>query len=279
MANKIPQAPPPPSEANTGRPGVRRGPNADRIQTPGRLIEFYPRSLKERTHRIFIEAVETFRRHQIVECCTWTVAKLSPLFYAEIQSGVLRSGLARQAMEFLVDELIRLNCDKELDRGLRCRREFERSKAWRDFIGKLAELEGVEITLEKESLETSAREPGKGSEPRNITRRDQRQPLALTERRARAVKKLAKEIRTIRPEMHNASHYAKVEREHRGFLLFKIARKHSDVRSWIENVADRRATIRLAQEIAARHFKVTDSTVRTDWSHRKKPRRTPKKSG
>lgn len=138
--------------------------------------------------------------------------------------------------------------------------------------------------LEKKTLETSPTaierndtpELAEKLKPRKRTENTPRQSPALTERRARTVSKLLRELRTVRPKMHNQGHYVKVKREHPSFLIFKVAQQDSDVREWIENVQDRRGVVGLAQEIAARHFKVSLSTIKTDWSHRRKPRRSPK---
>lgn len=100
--------------------------------------------------------------------------------------------------------------------------------------------------------------------------------LALTERRAKAVSKVLRELRTVQPKMDNESHYSKLEHEHANYLIFKYAQQDSDVRRWIENVQERRDLVALAQEIAARHFKLSPATIATDWSHRWKPRRSPK---
>jgi hypothetical protein len=110
-------------------------------------------------------------------------------------------------------------------------------------------------------------------------RLERRKPSqTLTMRRAKGVSKLLRELQIVRPRMYNQSHYDKVEREHRNYLLFKIAQLDSDVRQWIENVQDRRGLIGLAQEIAARHYGVSLATIKTDWSHRKARRRSTQKS-
>jgi hypothetical protein len=134
--------------------------------------------------------------------------------------------------------------------------------------------------LERQALESStdvlehdtALAPTK-RKSRNGTEKVSRPPLAATERRAKTVAKLLGELRTIKPKMHNESRYLDVKREYPGYLIFKIAQSDSDVKRWIENVQDRRGLVGLAQEIAARHHKASPTTVKTDWSHRRNPRR------
>lgn len=96
--------------------------------------------------------------------------------------------------------------------------------------------------------------------------------VSLTARRATVVSQLRKELQAVRPKMYNEHHYAAVKEQYPGYLIFQIADKDNDVKRWIENVQDRRAVLALAQEVAARHFGVSVSTIRTDWSHRRKPR-------
>jgi len=139
--------------------------------------------------------------------------------------------------------------------------------------------------LERKALETSATamesdgtsEPAMMAKPRRRTKSTPRQSLALTERRAKTVSKLLRELRTVRPKIHNQGHYARVKREHPAYSIFKLAQEDSDVKQWIENIQDRRDVVGLAQEIAARRFKVSLSTIKTDWSHRRSPRRSPNK--
>jgi hypothetical protein len=95
------------------------------------------------------------------------------------------------------------------------------------------------------------------------------QAPARTKRRARSVARLLRELRAVKPRIHNEKHYAQVAREHSNYLLFRIARKDGDVKQWIENVQDRRGLVGLAQEIAARHHRVSLATIKTDWSHRR----------
>ena len=101
-------------------------------------------------------------------------------------------------------------------------------------------------------------------------------PQSRSSRRAKAVAKLLRELRMVKPRMHNEGQYVRVEREFPNYLIFRIAQRDSEVRPWIESVQDRRGLVGLAQEIAARHFNVSLTTVKTDWSHRGKPRRCAK---
>lgn len=91
--------------------------------------------------------------------------------------------------------------------------------------------------------------------------------------RAKFVEKVLNELKTIHPKMHNESCFEQVAANHSGFSIFKIARTDVDVKRWIENIQERRDLVKLAQEIAARHFKKSKDTLATDWSHRKKLRK------
>jgi hypothetical protein len=94
-----------------------------------------------------------------------------------------------------------------------------------------------------------------------------------SQRRATAIEKILRELRTIKTSMHNEGHFDRVRREHPTYLTFKIAKHDADVKQWVSNIADRRDLVKLAQEIASRGFRgVTLSTIKTDWSHRKRPR-------
>jgi len=89
--------------------------------------------------------------------------------------------------------------------------------------------------------------------------------------RAKFVEKVLNELKTIHPQMHNESCFEQVAANHSEFSIFKIARTDGDVKRWIENIQERRDLVKLAQEIAARHFKKSKDTLATDWSHRNKP--------
>jgi len=91
--------------------------------------------------------------------------------------------------------------------------------------------------------------------------------------RAAFVEKVLNELKTIHPKMHNESCFERVAANHSKFSIFKIARTDADVKRWIENIQERHDLVKLAQEIAARHFKKSKDTLATDWSHRKKPRK------
>lgn len=110
---------------------------------------------------------------------------------------------------------------------------------------------------------------------RGKTKNIPHQLLAPTQQRAKFVEKVIRELRVVKPRMHTEGHYERLRREHSQYLIFKVAGKDSDVKEWIENVQLRRDLVALAQEIAARRFKVSPTTVKTDWNHRRKPRRRP----
>lgn len=102
----------------------------------------------------------------------------------------------------------------------------------------------------------------------------QERPISATQRRASVVAKIIKELRVIKPDLHNQGHWNRLKGEHPKYLIFKIAQKDASVKEWIENVQDRNDIVKLAQEIAAKYFGKTISTLQTDWSHRKMPRKT-----
>lgn len=94
-----------------------------------------------------------------------------------------------------------------------------------------------------------------------------------TQYRARVTETILDELKTIKPKMHNEAKFGAVKAEYQTFLIFKIANDDQDVKLWIENIQERRDVVKLAQEISARHFKKPISTLATDWTHRKKPRK------
>lgn len=101
--------------------------------------------------------------------------------------------------------------------------------------------------------------------------RKKAQPATIA--RAKFVEKVLSELRTIHPRMHNESCFEQLAANHSEFSILKIARTDSDVKRWIEYIQERCDLVKLAQEIAARHFKKSNYTLATDWSHRKKPRK------
>lgn len=106
-----------------------------------------------------------------------------------------------------------------------------------------------------------------------VLRKAQSTPIAATQHRAKFVEKVLSELRSIKPKMHNESCFDEMAREYPTYSIFKVARAHRDVKTWIENIQERRDLIKLAQEIAARHFGKSEETLATDWSHRKKTRK------
>jgi hypothetical protein len=91
---------------------------------------------------------------------------------------------------------------------------------------------------------------------------------AESKQRANCVEQVLRELKKIRPKMVNESHYNRVERDNPKFKVFQVANQHPTVRTWVENVQNRRDMVALAQEITAQHYTVAPSTVAADWSHR-----------
>ena len=107
--------------------------------------------------------------------------------------------------------------------------------------------------------------------PRSPRRAKKAQPATIA--RAKFVEKVLSELRTIHPRMHNESCFEQLAANHSEFSILKIARTDSDVKRSIEYIQERCDLVKLAQEIAARHFKKSNYTLATDWSRRKKPRK------
>jgi hypothetical protein len=82
------------------------------------------------------------------------------------------------------------------------------------------------------------------------------------------VRRIIEELRMLKPQMHNESHYEDLRQEHPEYKVFKIAEKIKDVKSWVASIQDRTRVEGLAQEIVARHFGIKPATVRKYWSHR-----------
>jgi hypothetical protein len=138
-------------------------------------------------------------------------------------------------------------------------------------------LEDSERNNEKTAQSAGRKATTGAGTSHNRTEKNPQQAPTRTKRRTLTVSRLLKELRTVRPKMHNESDYGQVKRAHPKYLIFQIAERDSEVRTWIENVQDRRGLVGLAQEVAARHCGVTVATIKTDWSHRKKPRQSPRK--
>jgi hypothetical protein len=94
-----------------------------------------------------------------------------------------------------------------------------------------------------------------------------------SKRRAKFVEQVLIELKQIRPEMVNESHYGQVQQAHARFKIFRVAKKLQCVKEWLENIQGRRDLVKLAQEITARHFGRSYSTIQSDWSHRKSSKR------
>lgn len=82
------------------------------------------------------------------------------------------------------------------------------------------------------------------------------------------VKNVHKELRMLKPHMHNESHYESVRKQYPKYEVFEIADQHADVKVWVSNVQERPDCMGLAQEIVARRFNVAATTVKSYWTHR-----------
>src|SRR5262249_48478802 len=81
----------------------------------------------------------------------------------------------------------------------------------------------------EKAAQSAGSKPTEGAGKRhNKTEKTPRQAPSLTKRRATVVSKLIKELRTIKPKMHNQGVYGEVKRGHPKYLIFRIAEKDSE---------------------------------------------------
>jgi len=277
---------PPPMEVGGRGPFAPYRPEP--TQVPDYPPMYFPSDLWPQANMILLDASKKLPlRTQIRELCKHVIAEMVPVFVGAVTAGrmtasaVLTEGLGGMA-DLLYSLLIyndygsRSGFPGLSDEGYRLEQEARKSEEWLSLAKAIAEA-GHLRTGTKQTQTSLAQNSGKTAQHARRKSVSPRRPRARTERRAQTVSKLLEELRTVTPKIHNESHYPKVEREHPRYLLFKIAREDSDVKRWIENVQDRRGLVGLAQEIAARRFKVAPSTIKTDWTHRRKPRRSSKK--
>jgi hypothetical protein len=98
--------------------------------------------------------------------------------------------------------------------------------------------------------------------------------LSASQIRAKAVASVIRELREIRSEMYNESYFDGLNKKYPDYLIFTISARHSRVKEWIANIQGRSDMVKLAQEIVAEHYSKRWWTIKTDWSHRRKPRKT-----
>lgn len=132
--------------------------------------------------------------------------------------------------------------------------------------------------LEKQSLEQTETETPQSTVAQNSAKAQSSNTMLYqndtqSQRRARVVEEIVNQLKTVKPQMHNEAHYDPLRQQYPDYLIFKIAEKYTEVKTWIENVQDRRDVVKLAEEIAARYFGKKASTIHTDRSHRNKPHR------
>jgi hypothetical protein len=308
-ARIVTKAPAPLSTLSGTGGWIRRQPRPSEV--PANPPTNFPSDLWLKTCMILTDVVKKFpdRRRQRLELCKYCISEMTPLYCGAVVDGtikadeVLREDLG--GMPDLLRSLLICNDDGprsgfgDLSNGAyQIYLEARNSEEWRKLtkaIANASEAQGLfkavaDAEMEvfgqtlvapaslAQSVESKSANATAGSNERESSKQAKKAPrqLALTERRAKAVSKVLRELRTVQPKIDNESHYSKVKREHANYLIFKYAQQDSDVRRWIENVQERRDLVALAQEIAARRFKVSLATIKTDWSHRRKPRRSPK---
>lgn len=111
--------------------------------------------------------------------------------------------------------------------------------------------------------------PAEGAKKRP-RRPHEQENLSPSERRAQTTAKLIVELGRLKPRMTGSeTDYAKLRTENPGFLTFRIAAKHLDLKEKLLNLQGHTRYIRLAQELAAAHHGRALSTVQTDWKKRK----------
>ena len=89
-------------------------------------------------------------------------------------------------------------------------------------------------------------------------------------RRAKTVASLLRELAILKPTLFGRSDYEEQRLRHSDMLTFQIADTHSLVDRVIHDSFSRK-NIRLAIDLAARHYGRKPSTIDTDWKHHKPP--------
>jgi hypothetical protein len=98
------------------------------------------------------------------------------------------------------------------------------------------------------------------------------------ELRGQAIGKVLSELKRIKPEMHTEFLYEKIEKQHLRFVVFKIAQRIPEVKTWIGNIQGRRDLVKLAQEIVARDRDVSKWTAEKDWKFYKGRKRKSRRN-
>lgn len=129
------------------------------------------------------------------------------------------------------------------------------------------EIEAIEVEHKQSGLQRVKRR-AKGK-PRAKKAARQTQPPTPSERRAKTVARIIKELNTLKPQMYSEADYRTLQQGHPGFLAFKIAAQRPDLRVKLVNIQDHQRHIRLAQELTAHYHGVEWSTMQTDWKKNK----------
>lgn len=93
---------------------------------------------------------------------------------------------------------------------------------------------------------------------------------ATSQRRIEEVGRVLSELKSFRADFAEGDDYEPFARNHRDWLIFKIARKHSHWRERLVRLPNRVGRMEgMAQEMVADWHGVKKTTVRWDWTHRK----------
>lgn len=136
---------------------------------------------------------------------------------------------------------------------------------WRERTeGEAIRLGAAQTVRSRRRLPTRRR-PGKRKE---ATRR---QAQTKSQKRARTVATLFKELSTLEPQIRYETDYWNLANRYPNYLTFPIAKKRDDLRAKVINLQEQTQHMRLAQELAAATHKKKLSTIQTDWKHHKPP--------
>lgn len=149
-----------------------------------------------------------------------------------------------------------------------------RSRIVGELIGRMVGLDAIEEFCARTVANKDAANLSLWIRPadNNIDHQGDERKRALRRRResnrvriAREITKIIRELRNIRPQMHNAACYNSLENKYRRYLVFSIAQERSDVRTWVENIqyTEIREISRLAAHIVARH----EGTINSDTAY------------